>query len=66
MLFFDLLLVLLLFMTYRILLKYFDDTKVQNNIKVNIMFVFKHLVYYVIVPYSISLLLDYLWTNSVY
>jgi len=65
-LFLDLLLVLLLFMTYGILLKYFDDIKVQNNIKANIMFVFKHLVYFVIAPYSISLLLDYLWTKSVY
>ena len=66
MLFFDLLLVILLFITYGILLKYFNDLKVQNNIKVNIMFVFKHLVYFVIAPYSISLLLDYLWTKSVY
>ncbi len=61
MLFFDLLLVLLPLMTYRILLKYLDDLKVQNNTKVNIRFVFKHLVYFVIIPYSISLLLDYLW-----
>ena len=65
MLFFDLILVLLPLMTYRILLKYLDDLKVQNNTKVNIRFVFKHLAYFVIIPYSISLLLDYLWTKSV-